>query len=412
MIIPEGRDRTRIYIQLQHTIDSNEELWSKYDQKHTQELAKRIFSPYTIDWEVVDWWSVYPIGQRLAEHYSVGHRIFIGGDSCHTHSPKAGQGMNLGMFDAQNFAWKFHLVQTGFASPSLLDTYEQERRLVANRLIEFDIRYATLFSSRPPAGTTQTSAEKSVETEFMKLHKKAAGFTSGYEVDYGVNTLNWNESSSQYANAFKVPGIKLLPGRTFPLSKVIRVCDAHPCELDLEIPFNGSYRIYIFAGDIFQTRGAIAALENKLGSSDSFLRKQSKDVPLTWENRHNPQSSAFTFSIIYNNQRSSIELSDGAPGFFSPYRYHVYADDISPIGVRGVRGTVHEKMGFDKEKGGVAIVRPDNFVACCLSLEDGDVTASAINEYFQCVNTELSVPVGSNGISNGNNGTNGTNGSG
>ena len=47
-------------------------------------------------------------------------------------------------------------------------------------------------------------------------------------------------------------------------------------------------------------------------------------------------------------------------------------------------------MGFDKVKGGVAIVRPDNFVACCLSLEDGAVTTDAINEYFQNVSITVS----------------------
>ena len=79
--------------------------------------------------------------------------------------------MNYGMFDAQNFAWKFHQLQNGFAAPSLLDTYEQERRKAANQLLDFDIRYARLFSSRPEAEKEKSKGE---ETEFMKLHQTAA----------------------------------------------------------------------------------------------------------------------------------------------------------------------------------------------------------------------------------------------
>lgn len=95
MIIPEGRNRTRIYVQLQRTTDPNEELWSKYKQEDTQKLANKIFSPYKIEWEEVDWWSMYPIGQRLAEHYTDGHRVFIGGDACHTHSVSLSWNVNV-----------------------------------------------------------------------------------------------------------------------------------------------------------------------------------------------------------------------------------------------------------------------------------------------------------------------------
>ncbi|KAF2652452.1 hypothetical protein K491DRAFT_706444 [Lophiostoma macrostomum CBS 122681] len=388
MIIPEGRNRTRIYVQLQRTTDPNEELWSKYKQEDTQKLANKIFSPYKIEWEEVDWWSMYPIGQRLAEHYTDRHRVFIGGDACHTHSPKAGQGMNYGMFDAQNFAWKFHQLQNGFAAPSLLDTYEQERRKAANQLLDFDIRYARLFSSRPEAEKEKSKGE---ETEFMKLHRTAASFTSGYEVNYGTNGLNWSQPAGVVnSKAFDPTGVKLVPGRTFPTCSVTRVIDAHPCELDLEVPFNGAWRIYIFAGDVAATGSAMADLESRLAAPASFLRKHAKDTTLTWENRHGPQSSCFTFSLVYCNKRSAVELNDVARGFFAPYRFHIYADDISASGERGVPGRIYEKMGFDKVKGGVAIVRPDNFVACCLSLEDGAVTADAINEYFQNVGSTVS----------------------
>ena len=65
-------------------------------------------------------------------------RVFIAGDACHTHSPKAGQGMNVSMADAFNLAWKLAAVVRGVSSTSLLDTYTAERHAKAVELIEFE----------------------------------------------------------------------------------------------------------------------------------------------------------------------------------------------------------------------------------------------------------------------------------
>ena len=73
--------------------------------------AQRILQPYTLEVKEVAWWSVYEIGQRLCDKFddvpddevaSRVPRVFIAGDACHTHSPKAGQGMNVSMQDAFN----------------------------------------------------------------------------------------------------------------------------------------------------------------------------------------------------------------------------------------------------------------------------------------------------------------------
>ena len=75
----------------------------------------------------VAWWSVYEIGQRLCDRFDDVPdgcgcrrlpRVFIAGDACHTHSPKAGQGMNVSMQDAFNLGWKLAAVLRGLARPS------------------------------------------------------------------------------------------------------------------------------------------------------------------------------------------------------------------------------------------------------------------------------------------------------
>jgi hypothetical protein len=82
-----------------------------------------------------NWFSTYHIYHRAAERFR-DRRCFLLGDAAHIHSPAGAQGMNTGLQDAYNLAWKLALVVDGGASPALLDSYEQERMPVAQRLLQ------------------------------------------------------------------------------------------------------------------------------------------------------------------------------------------------------------------------------------------------------------------------------------
>ena len=83
----------------------------------------------------VEWTSSFRIHRRLADTYRRG-RILLAGDAAHIHSPLGGQGMNTGIGDAENLAWKLALVVSGRADQRLLDTYEAERRPIAKGVLE------------------------------------------------------------------------------------------------------------------------------------------------------------------------------------------------------------------------------------------------------------------------------------
>ena len=83
----------------------------------------------------VEWTSSFRIQRRLADTYRRG-RVLLAGDAAHIHSPLGGQGMNTGIGDAENLAWKLALVIGGRAADSLLDTYETERRPIAKDVLE------------------------------------------------------------------------------------------------------------------------------------------------------------------------------------------------------------------------------------------------------------------------------------
>jgi 2-polyprenyl-6-methoxyphenol hydroxylase-like FAD-dependent oxidoreductase len=100
------------------------------------------------DIEVRDatWMAPFQIHRRIVSRYRVG-RVFLAGDAAHIHSPVAGQGMNTGIQDAYNLAWKLALVAKGASLPELLDSYEEERRPIAAATVEgtdFATRVVTL----------------------------------------------------------------------------------------------------------------------------------------------------------------------------------------------------------------------------------------------------------------------------
>lgn len=397
MVIPREDNMVRLYIQIASSTDADFSPRKTATEAEVQTSAKKILAPYYIEWERVEWFSVYPIGQGIADRYTLDQRVFLGGDACHTHSPKAGQGMNTAFLDAQNLAWKIHAVEGGFAKRDLLKTYEPERRRVAERLLDFDNRYAKLFSQRPPAASeveaaseNHGTAEEEHENDFIKTFKEACEFTSGYGVYYEDNELNWTTRRQAVSPAINPKGAKVAAGRLFKNSNVTRVEDANVVHLEQEVPLNGSFRIFVFGGNPTKTRKALRDLNSGLKSKRSFFSAYlRKDVDrVSHHENHNPHSLWFTFCTIFATRRSSIEISCDVPDVLARYRQHVYADDQQDLRALASKAPAHAKMGLDEEAGGVVVVRPDGYVGLVASLVEGSDTVDALNEYFSAFCTK------------------------
>jgi 2-polyprenyl-6-methoxyphenol hydroxylase-like FAD-dependent oxidoreductase len=98
------------------------------------DVSHRLMDSLDIAVERVNWFSTYRVHHRVAGHFGRG-RVFLAGDAAHIHSPVGGQGMNTGIGDAVNLAWKIAAVLQGQASASLLESYEPERIAFARRLV-------------------------------------------------------------------------------------------------------------------------------------------------------------------------------------------------------------------------------------------------------------------------------------
>ena len=393
MIIPRENNMVRLYIQVASSTDKDWDPRKSATAEDVQARAKKIFEPYNISWDRVEWYSVYPIGQGIAERYTLDERVFMGGDACHTHSPKAGQGMNTAFLDAVNIAWKIHHVESGWAPRSLLSTYESERKLIAETLLDFDARYAKLFSARiPSAGEVAGASAKEApeDNEFIKTFKASCEFTSGYGVAYKPNMINWGpEHTAQHPLILSYQnGTSQRTGRIMTPATVTRVVDANVVHLEQEIPMNGSYRMFIFGGSLDKSATALRDLATQMSSPTSFFSTfLHRDIKETdrYHERHNPHTDFLSLALVFSAPRSSIHIDEQLPQPFNRYADHVYADDVWDQRVPDAKAAAHAKMGLDEETGGVVVVRPDGYVGVVVKLAEGKGTCEALDAWFSGV---------------------------
>ena len=251
LLIPrEGGYLVRLYVDLGEIDPNNREA---FREKHTQDkviaIAQRVLRPYTLDVKSVAWFAVYQVGQRVTDRFddvpaeqagSRLPRVFIAGDACHTHSAKAGQGMNVSMQDAFNLGWKLVSVLEGRAKPELLRTYSTERHAIAQGLIDFDKEWSKIMAS-PPKDPNRPELGGVDPAELQAYFVKSGRYTAGVATHYAPTTvLTAAATHQELAKGFTI-------GMRFHSAPVVRLADAKPMQLGHAARADGAWRIYAFA---------------------------------------------------------------------------------------------------------------------------------------------------------------------
>ncbi|WP_420132936.1 FAD-binding monooxygenase [Rhodopseudomonas sp.] len=361
LIIPrEGGYLFRLYVELTR-LEADERVANrKLGLDDLIAKAQRILHPYRLDVKQVPWWSIYEIGQRLTDKFddvpddavaSRLPRVFIAGDACHTHSPKAGQGMNVSMQDAFNLGWKLAAVLRGRAKPELLHSYSAERRAIAKQLIDFDREWAALLASAKHDGAKADPAETQ---RYFVQHGR---YTAGTATHYAPSLLTGSDAYQQLATGFIV-------GTRFHSAPVIRLADAKPLQLGHVARADGRFRLYLFATD--QDPGdpesAIHRLCGWLAENDaSPLRKYRKadedidavlDVRAVFQQHHRDLSIA-TMPALLRPAKGKFGLTDYEKMFCPDLRA---GPDIFTL------------RGIDRTAGCMVVVRPDQYIAQVMPL--------------------------------------------
>ena len=315
--------------------------------------ANQILHPYTLDVKAITWHSVYEVGHRLTDKFddvppdqtgTRTPRVFIAGDACHTHSAKAGQGMNVSMQDGFNIGWKLGHVLDGRSPDCLLDTYSAERQVIAKNLIDFDKQWSTLMARKPE--------ELEDPSQVEKFYLETFEFPAGFMTQYPPSMLIGEATHQAIASGFPI-------GKRFRSAPVSRVCDTNPVELGHHARADGRWRVYAFADA--PAPGAPSALTDFTDwiaqSSDPLVASTPAGLGGdTW----------FDLKVIYQQSFENVDLAE-VPAVFTPRNGPFQLIDYEKVYAADPGHDIFQLRGISRG-GALVIVRPDQYVANVLPL--------------------------------------------
>jgi phenol 2-monooxygenase len=367
LVIPrEGGYLVRLYIELDK-LNPDERLSNRsITAEDLIAAAKRILHPYSLEIKEVAWWSVYEIGQRLCDKFDdvaeqeAGARIphvFIAGDACHTHSPKAGQGMNVSMQDSFNLGWKLASVILGRAIPEILHSYSDERRAIAKELIDFDREFARMFSA-PPTDPANPNSAGVDPAEFQRYFVQHGRFTAGTATRYRPSLICGEPRHQHLAEGLTI-------GMRFHSAPVIRLADAKPVHLGHTLKADGRWRLLAFAPS--EDPMAPAAC---IRSLCAFLA----DDPRSPINRYTPPGAdvdaVIDLRAIFQQDRRELDI-DAMPALLLPRKgrhgLRDYEKMFCPDFKQGA--DIFDLRRIDRAAGCIVVVRPDQYVADVLPFD-------------------------------------------
>jgi len=375
LLIPrEGGYLVRLYVDLGTVTEENREAIRAMSAEAVVDVARRVLAPYTLETKEVVWFSVYEVAQRIADAFddAVGRegvepRVFIAGDACHTHSAKAGQGMNVSMQDAFNLGWKLAAVLEGRCDASLLRTYDAERRPVAQELIDFDKEWSAMMAAKP-ADPEHPEAGGLTSEELSEYFVRQGRYTAGVATAYapGSTALTGSDEHQHLATGLAV-------GHRFHSAPVTRVGDAKEMQLGHAATADGRWRLYAF-GDA--SDAALTELCTWLGEDPAspLLRHRGEgedvdariDVRAVFQAPHTELDPAQLPQVL-RPRTGALGLIDHEKAFSAA----TYSGADS-----------YAARGISREQGALVVVRPDQYIADVLPLDATDALAARFDAVF------------------------------
>jgi phenol 2-monooxygenase len=374
IIIPrEGGYLVRLYVELTN-LEIGERVASRnFTLEELIAKAQRIFCPYKLEVKEVPWWSVYEIGQRLTDKFDdvrgeeIATRtpsVFIAGDACHTHSPKAGQGMNVSMQDALNLGWKIVSVLRKRCPSSLLHSYSAERQAVAKELIDFDREWSALLATTHGEGG---AADPAKTQSYFVRHGR---YTAGTATHYGPSILTGKGTYQHLAEGFVI-------GKRFHSAPVIRLADAKPVHLGHVVRADGRFRIFAFAG-----AGSPATSSSTIRHLCDFLAESQESPVRKYTGRGEDIDAVIDVRAVFQQAHRDLAI-ETMPTLLLPQKGRYALHDYEKMFCVDIEGgnDIFAMRNVDRETGCMVIVRPDQYVAHVLPL-DGHKQLTAFFDGF------------------------------
>ena len=377
MTIPrEGGYLIRFYIELD-MIDANQRASDiKITDQDLIAKAQKIFHPYQLDVKEVAWWSIYSVGQRLAERFdnrapgsdeTVIPRAFVAGDACHTHSPKGGWGLNTSLPDTFNLGWKLASVINGQSDPKLLHTYSTERRKVAQQLIDADRELSKLVATRPLAND-QSDEAKINTAKIEAFMKRQSGFVSGTSIEYFPSYICTGQEHQSLAPGYKI-------GQRFHSAEALRVADGRRQHLGHLVKADGRWRLFLF-GSKQDPRDPASEVHKCI----HYLANHPSSPVVKYTPATSDIDSVIDSYAIF--QQSDLALPE-LPDYLWPAKGKYGLKDYEKVFHATQDDNIYDLRGIDKDKGCIVIVRPDQHIAALLPLTAHDELSAFFDVFMR-----------------------------
>ncbi|MDE1169333.1 MAG: FAD-binding monooxygenase [Pseudomonas sp.] len=360
IIIPrEGGHLVRMYVDLGEVTEHNRTAIKATRPEQLIAAAQRILHPYALDVKSIAWCSVYEVGQRLTDRFDDAvdgagaarePRVFIAGDACHTHSAKAGQGMNVSMQDAFNLGWKLAAVLQGRSPSSLLASYSQERQPVAQTLIGFDKEWSAMMGARPK-DPLNPAAGGVDPAELQAYFVKAGRYTAGVATHYPPGPLTGQGTWQGLARG-------LVIGTRLHSAPVIRLADGRPMHLGHAATADGRWRLYAFADASGQALNALCHyLEHDPASPVRRFTAPGADL-----------DSVLDVRAVYQQPHRELKVEQ-LPGLLLPRKGCFGLIDYEKAFAVDPASSIYQQRGIDAQQGVMVLVRPDQYIAHVMPLD-------------------------------------------
>ncbi|KAI1205454.1 FAD binding domain-containing protein [Annulohypoxylon truncatum] len=315
--------------------DDRANAYPRFDEDAAVKEAIAAVKPFNIEFERVDWWTIYTVGQRIAKDFFVHDCVLLAGDACHTHSSGAAQGMNTGIHDAVNLAWKLSLTLRGLANRNLLKTYQAERLPNVQKLIQYDKDVSRLMTNRLPENW-QGDPDADVNMVLGQVFEESGTFNTGLGIFYEIhedNPLNVEGSFTSSQTLIKAgrrgPDVALLRPGTFEHTRLIR-----------ELRSYATFHVLVFASE-HKPPIPGAVYENVAGSSTLQCLIDRKYLDF--------------MTII---PRSKVP---------SPYEFLGH-DPLGRVFLEHEDRSAHLQYGVGTQ-GAIVVLRPDGWIGTMIKLE-------------------------------------------
>ncbi|GAD93330.1 3-(3-hydroxy-phenyl)propionate hydroxylase [Paecilomyces variotii No. 5] len=320
--------------------------YPKFDEEAAVKEAIASVKPFSLSFKEVHWYTIYSVGQRVAQKFCVKDCVFLAGDACHTHSSGAAQGMNTGIHDAVNLGWKLSLVLQGKLRPEVLKTYESERRPNVQKLINYDKDISRLMTMQLPIGWSgDPNADPNVV--LGQVMAEAAAFTSGISIRYEADDiLNVRGNLEKDCPGDSVP----TAGERGPDVELQKPGTFETTRLHRETPNNARFYVVIFAGNTTYTSPTARAVFDAVRKSHYLSDPR---LPVSWR------------TIIGGKGSSPYEMLG-----------------TEPLGkvLFDRQYAAHARYGVDIGSGAILVLRPDGWIGTIVRLAPGATTE--MEQYF------------------------------